>query len=154
MTDKLGAPVSNLRASDFIVTDNGIAQKVGSADWRSSVPPAVGPVAPAAPIENARDEAAAAQEPRTRLIALYLDEYHVNAGEDSERVRQAVTRFIDEQVRPADLLLVMKPLDAITDVRFTRDLDGARKPSPASAAGATTSRRARNSRSSTSAGRR
>ena len=127
MTDKLGAPVSNLRAADFIVTDNGIAQKVGSAEWRSSVPPAVGPVAPAPPIENARDEAAAAQEPRTRLIALYLDEYHVNAGEDSERVRQAVSRFIDEQVRPADLLLVMKPLDAITDVRFSRDLDGARK---------------------------
>ncbi len=84
-------------------------------------------MAPAPPIENARDEAAAVQDSRTRLIALYLDEYHVNAGEDSERVRQAVTRFIDEQVRPADLLLVMKPLDAVTDIRFTRDLDAARK---------------------------
>jgi VWFA-related protein len=126
VTDKLGAPVSNLRASDFIVTDNGIAQKVGGAEWRSSAPPAVGPLAPVTAIENARDEAAAAQETGTRLIAVYLDEYHVNAGEDSDRVRHAVTRFIDEQVRPADLLLVMKPLDAVTDVRFTRDRDAAR----------------------------
>ena len=102
-------------------------QKVESADWRSNTPPAVGPVAPASEIKDAADEERAAQEPGTRLIALYLDEYHVSAGESTERVRAAVSRFIDEQVRQGDLLVVMKPLDHLTDIRFTRDRDEARK---------------------------
>ena len=78
---------------------------------RSNAPPAVGPVAPASEIKDDADEERAAKEPGTRLIALYLDEYHVSAGESTERVRAAVSRFIDEQVRPGDLLVVMKPLD-------------------------------------------
>ena len=53
-------------------------------------------------------------------------QYHVSAGESTERVRAAVSRFIDERVRPGDLLVVMKPLDSVTDIRFTRDRDQAR----------------------------
>jgi VWFA-related protein len=41
-------------------------------------------------------------------------------------VRNAVTRFIDEEVRPGDLLVVTKPLDHLTEIRFTRDRDAAR----------------------------
>ena len=73
------------------------------------------------------DEERAAREPGTRVIGLYLDEFHVSAGENTDRVRRAVSRFIDEQVRPNDLLVVMKPLDHLTDIRFTRDRDEARK---------------------------
>ncbi len=46
---------------------------------------------------------------------------------DTERVRVAVSRFIDEQIRPGDLLVVMKPLDHLTEIRFTRDRDAARQ---------------------------
>ena len=35
-------------------------------------------------------------------------------------------RFIDEALRPSDLLLVMKPLDHLTEIRFTRDRTAAR----------------------------
>ena len=38
-----------------------------------------------------------------------------------------MSHFIDEQVRPSDLLVVMKPLDHLTEIRFTRDRDEARK---------------------------
>ena len=100
VTDKLGAPIANLRPEDFTLLDNGIAQKVDAAEWRSKRRPRVGPVAPASEIKDAADEERAAREPGTRLIALYLDEYHVSAGESTERVRAAVSRFIDEQVRP------------------------------------------------------
>ena len=117
-------------------------------------PPAVGPIAPASEIKDDADERRAARGAGTRLIAMYLDEYHVSAGESTERVRAAVSRFIDEQVRPGDLLAVMKPLDHLTEIRFTRDRDAARgRPSAASTGGATTTRRARRSRSSISADR-
>ena len=127
VTDKHGAPIANLRPGDFAITDNGVAQKVDAADWRSNAPPAVGPIAPPGEINDDADERRAAREAGTRLIALYLDEYHVSAGESTERVRHAVSRFIDEQVRPNDLLAVMKPLDHLSEIRFTRDRDVARQ---------------------------
>ena len=127
VTDKHGAPIANLRPGDFAITDNGVAQKVDAADWRSNAPPAVGPIAPPGETNDDADERRAARESGTRLIALYLDEYHVSAGESTERVRQAVSRFIDEQVRPNDLLAVMKPLDHLSDIRFTRDRGVARQ---------------------------
>jgi VWFA-related protein len=127
VTDKAGAPIGNLRPGDFTVIDNGAVQKVESAEFRSNAPPAVGPVAPPFEITNPTDEERAAKEPGTRVIALYLDEFHVSSGESSERVRQAVARFIETEVRPSDLVIVMKPLDHLSAIRFTRDRDAARK---------------------------
>ena len=127
VTNKQGTPISDLGPGDFAILDNGVAQKVDAAQWRSSAPPAVGPISPADDIANDVDEARAAREDGTRLIGIYLDEYHVSAGEASDRVRHAVSRFIDEQVRAKDLLVVMKPLDHLAAIRFTRDRDEARK---------------------------
>jgi VWFA-related protein len=127
VTDKNGAPISTLGPGDFAILDNGVAQKIESAEWYSSAPPAVGPVAPADDITTDGDEARAAREHGTRLIAIYLDEYHVSAGEASDRVRHAVSRFIDEQVRARDLVAVMKPLDHLSAIRFTRNREEAKK---------------------------
>ena len=127
VTDKQGIPISNLGPGDFTILDNGVAQKVDGAEWRSIAPPAVGPVAPTDDITNEADEARAARDHGTRLIAIYLDEYHVSAGEATDRVRHAALRFIDEQVRPKDLLVVMKPLDHVTAIRFTRNRDEGRR---------------------------
>lgn len=127
VTDKAGAPIASLGPSDFTILDNGVAQKIESAEWRSNVPPAVGPVAPPFEITNADDEERAAREPGTRVIAIYLDEFHVSAGDSTDRVRHALARFLDDEVRPSDLVVVMKPLDHLSAIRFTRDRDAARK---------------------------
>ena len=124
-TDKLGTPITNLRAEDFSVLVDGVAQKLDGVEWRSNAPPAVGPVAPPDEIKDDADEARAARERGTRVVGIYLDEYHVSAGESAERVRHAVSRFIDE-LRPSDLLAVMRPLDHLTEIRFTRDRTAAR----------------------------
>ena len=124
-TDKLGAPITNLRAEDFSVLVDGVAQKLDGVEWRSNAPPAVGPVAPPDEIKDDADEARAARERGTRVVGIYLDEYHVSAGENTERVRGAVSRFVDE-LRPSDLLVVMRPLDHLTSIRFTRDRAAAR----------------------------
>jgi VWFA-related protein len=120
VADQHGRPITDLRSADFAITDNGTAQKIDRAEWKSNAP-SVGPILPATEIKDSEDEERAAREPGTRLIALYLDEYHVSAGENTDRVRVAVSRFIDDQVRPNDLLVVMKPLDHLTEIRFARD---------------------------------
>ncbi len=125
-TDKLGAPITNLRAEDFSVLVDGVAQKLDGVEARSNAPPAVGPMAPPDEIKDDGDEARAAREPGTRVVGIYLDEYHVSAGENTERVRNAVSRFLDDELRPSDLVVVMRPLDHLTNIRFTRDRTAAR----------------------------
>jgi hypothetical protein len=53
-------------------------------------------------------------------FAVFLDEYHVDASATS-RVREAVARFVDQDLAPTDLLVVMKPLDSILTIRLTTD---------------------------------
>src|SRR5262249_19604274 len=55
-----------------------------------------------------------------RRVAVFLDEYHVDASATS-RVREAVARFVDQELAPTDLLVVMKPLDSILTIRLTTD---------------------------------
>src|SRR5262249_21712967 len=75
------------------------------------------------PIENVRFVEPSDESPR--LVAVFMDEYHVSAGA-SGRVRDALTRFIDEQLEPRDLVVVMKPLDSILSIQLTTDRAEAR----------------------------
>src|SRR5262249_29381526 len=61
-----------------------------------------------------------------RLVAIYLDEYHVSAGEATDRVRSALTQFIDQELGPNDLLVVMKPLDSLLTIELRHDRAAAR----------------------------
>lgn len=123
VTDKLGKAILNLRSSDFVVLENGIPQKIANAVLISKK----ASQSSTAASESNADLERGAKEPGTRIIGIYLDEFHVEGGVSSDRVRQALTRFVDEELRPADLVVVMKPLDSVTDIRFTRDREAARK---------------------------
>jgi hypothetical protein len=85
VTDRSDHPISDLKTSDFEISDNGQNRPVDSAT-----------------LESGRDG---------RLIAIFLDDYHVEAA-DSARVRAALTQFVDSGLRPNDLVAVMKPLDS------------------------------------------
>ena len=82
--------------------------------------PASGSTSPS-PVQSADDEQRAAREADTRVFAIYLDEFHVSDGPDSVRVRDEVTRFVDTELRPRDLLFVLKTLDPVSNIRFSRD---------------------------------
>lgn len=125
VTDRKGAPIRNLRADDFEVVENGVVQRIEAVEPRggSSRP---GETAPPFPIASDEDEVRAARQPGTRVIAMLLDEFHVSPGEPTARVRAAMRQFMDELVRPSDLLLVLKPLESVTELRFTRDHQAAR----------------------------
>ncbi len=122
VTDGLGRPIPNLRADDFTVVESGTAQKIDNVVFVSKASFA-GPVAdPGADrSDDAKAEERAAKEPGARVVGIYLDEFHVSSGPPSDRVREAVTRFIDEQLRPGDLAAVLKPMNSLSAIRFTRD---------------------------------
>lgn len=115
----------NLRAADFEVVESGVVQQIEAAELRTASSNRLG--APTTAIASDADEVRAAREPGTRVIALLLDEFHVSRGESTERVRAALRHFMDELVRPTDLLVVLKPLESVTAIRFTRDHQAVRE---------------------------
>jgi VWFA-related protein len=118
VTDPQGRPILNLRPSDFELLENGASRSLTTVELRT---PARPNSAAATPVETEEDQERAARQPGTRVFAFVLDEFHVTPGANAERARSAVSRFIDEQLQPQDLALVMRPLDAVTGIRFTRD---------------------------------
>ena len=123
VTDRHGKPLLNLGPRDFEVVENGVVQTLNAVELRGSAAPDGSALEP---VLTADDERRAARAPGTRVIALLLDEFHVSPGAASDRVRESFMRFVDEQVRPSDLIAVLKPLESVTDIRFTRDRAGAR----------------------------
>jgi len=124
VTDARGRAVTNLKPSDFELLENGTARPLTAVELRT-LPAAPGD---ASAIQTESDETRAARQPGTRVFGFYLDEFHVTDGPDAERVRLAIRQFVDETLRPQDLAFVMRPLDSLNSIRFTRDraaLDGA-----------------------------
>ena len=87
VTDLRGEALAGLRSTDFELLVDGAPQKISSLQFST------------------------AQRPR--VFAMLLDEFHV-AEADSAVVRDSLLRFVDEQLRPADLAVVVKPLDPVT----------------------------------------
>jgi VWFA-related protein len=117
VTDPQGRPILNLRASDFELLENGAPRSLTAAEFRTSARAD----ASAGALVTEADEERAARQPGTRVFAFFVDEFHLTPGVNGERAREAVARFIDEQLQPQDLAIVMRPLDAVTGIRFTRN---------------------------------
>lgn len=95
VTDAHGRPLLDLQAADFVLKSGGAALAISDVMLRRADDPAAG-----------------------RTLALFLDEFHVGAGANTARVREALLRFVDERLRPADRVIVMKPLDSQLAIRF------------------------------------
>lgn len=119
VTDSRQRPVLDLRPSDFELRVDGRVRSPGSVELRT--PPGRGATAPAS-----NESAPSADRPGTRVFAFVLDEFHVSPGVEAERVRQAMSRFIDEHLRPDDVAVILKPLDQVTAIQFTSDRDALR----------------------------
>jgi hypothetical protein len=48
-------------------------------------------------------------------------EFHVSPGASADRARDSVASFLDEKVYERDLAGVIRPLDSVSSIRFTRD---------------------------------
>ena len=122
VTDRDGAPVEGLTADDFIVTENGESQEVAFVEFHRLTSP--GPATSAAPSDSGATipgapEAAPPPPDRTgalarldvryrnrRLIVLYFDLSAMSEG-DALRAFQGAVQFVNDHLRPPDLVAVM-----------------------------------------------
>jgi VWFA-related protein len=118
-TDSRGRSVDTLTQEDFELREDGTPQSIDAVRFVKKANPS-GAVEPGPTIESDSDERAAAAVSNTRLFAFFLDEYHVTAA-SAARARSALLRFIDENIDPSDLIVVMRPLDSLMTIRMTRD---------------------------------
>jgi VWFA-related protein len=124
VADARGRTIDNLKASDFDLREDGAPRTIDAvrfvrADGRAGM-------ADTASIASDADEQREASRPGVRLFAIFLDEYHITPGAPADRAREAVERFIANDVGPQDLLVVMKPLDSLFSIHLTYDRAAAR----------------------------
>ena len=125
VTDARGRSVTDLKPTDFELREGSALLPLESVRVVRVVPGSQ--AEPPARIQSAADERLAAGQEEARLFAIFLDEYHVAGGAETERVRDTLTRFVDRDVSPRDLIVVMKPLDSLLTIRLTRDREAARR---------------------------
>src|SRR2546423_293798 len=116
VTDHNGQPVTDLTADDFEVTEAGRPQKISNLSFikpASAEPPP--PAAPAPAVRPARGVAPVPPPPPVHLrpeqvrrtVALVVDDLGLSF-ESSHYVREALKKFVDEQMQPGDLVAVIR----------------------------------------------
>jgi VWFA-related protein len=115
-----GPSRATLTSADFTVSEGGQPLKVESARLvqpsADTTPlPVIGT---AATEENAAENA-------DRLVAVYVDEYHLSPGADFDAARTALAALLRTQLGPKDLVLVLKPLQSLLALRLTTDRESA-----------------------------
>jgi len=127
VSDKTGNTVGDLQQSDFDVSEDGKPQTIqsfklikldGGTTEAIKEPPRA--------IHSDYDEEEEAGRDDVRLFGIFLDDYHVRRGA-SMGVRDPITRFLQTQIGPSDMIGVMYPLQPTSQVRFTRNHDSVEK---------------------------
>src|SRR5882672_9137281 len=122
VSDNKGQPITDLKQSDFQITEDNKPQAIEQFRLiRVDGNPKPGEPPPSE-IRDRDDEEREAARDDTRVFVIFLDDYHVRLG-SSLAVRQPLTEFIQNQMRPLDLVAVMYPLTPVTDIDFTRNHD-------------------------------
>jgi VWFA-related protein len=126
-TSRDGTAVADLQQQDFEVLEDGKPQKIETfkfVELDGGLMQAAD--APARQIRTDADEQAEASRDDVRLFAFFLDDYHVRR-ESSMASRREISRFIETQLGPTDMVAIMYPLQPVASVRFTRNHEAIRK---------------------------
>ncbi|HJZ79650.1 MAG TPA: VWA domain-containing protein [Pyrinomonadaceae bacterium] len=125
VTDKDGKPVTDLRADEIQILEDGRPQKLTNFSYViadaglpvNSVKPAkpVDKTLPPAPVANLRADQI------KRTIALVVDDLGLSF-ESTAYVRRALKKFVDEQIQPGDLVAIVRTGGGIGALQqFTSD---------------------------------
>ncbi len=121
VSDKNGAAISDLKQTDFEVVEDGKPQTIETFKLikldGGTVPT---PEGPPRQIRTDQDEETEAAKDDVRLFGIFLDDYHTKLG-SSLTVRDPLSRFIETQLGPSDMVGVMRPLQPLDSVRMTRN---------------------------------
>ena len=116
---KTGKPVTDLTPADFEVVEEGERQAIETFRLVDIDVPVVGEMADAAPIRSLDQQEREMQREDVRVIAIFLDDYHVRRGNDMA-IREKLASFV-LQLNSRDLVAVVYPLTPVTDLVFTRN---------------------------------
>jgi VWFA-related protein len=134
--DKNGNPIPGLKASDFVLTEDGVPQKISFVEYQEipalastpQPPPAENPLTPTPPpvtsFQIAPEAPGDTKYHDHRLVTLYFDRSTMGPP-DQLRALDAALSFIDKQMDPSVMMAVMT-YDG-TAVRVLQDFTGDRE---------------------------
>ena len=123
VTDGKGTPATDLKLSDFEVTEDNKPQKVEQFRLiKVDGNPKPGEPPPPADMRDRDQEEREAARADTRLFVIFLDDYHTRLG-SSLAVRQPLIQWVQTALRPLDMVAIMYPLTPVQDIDFTRNHD-------------------------------
>lgn len=111
------APVADLTQADFEVLDNGTPQKI--EQFERVVIRAAGPQEARLEPNTVRESRAILEDSRARVLVIFFDTHHVDLV-SSRRIRKPLTDFLSRVIGTDDLVGMMTPYMAATDVTFGR----------------------------------
>jgi VWFA-related protein len=115
-----GNSVNDLTAADIEVLEDGVPQKV--EDFEHVVVRSATTSATRAEVEGLRGSREAAADPRARVFVIFLDTYHTQL-EGSAMMRKPLVAFLDRVLGPDDLVALMTPEMAGSDIALGRKTD-------------------------------
>jgi VWFA-related protein len=125
VTDKDGRQVTDLQADDFEIMENGRPQTITNFSYVSTAP-ATSPAEMPSPVREAVKgptvlAARLRPEQVRRAIALVVDDLRMSS-EGINVARQALRKYVDEQMQPGDLIAIIRTSAGIGALQqFTND---------------------------------
>ena len=111
-----GSPVKGLTAADFEVLEDGVPQRIENFEF---VQVSAGLAHERVEPNTIAESREAIRNPRARVFVLFLDVPHVTMH-GAWSVREPLIRLIDRILAPEDLVGIMTPKMAATDIVFAR----------------------------------
>ena len=117
---KNGVPVDDLKAEDFEISEDGDPQKVETFELVKIQ--TGGDAATRVEPRTVRESREMVADPRARVFVLFLDTYHVGQG-SAVNVKRPLINMLNRLAGPDDLIALMTPDMAASDITFTRRTD-------------------------------
>ena len=112
-----GQPVEDLKPEEIELREDGVIQTVEAFE-HVVVRPA-GPQETRVEPNTVSESRQMAQDARARVFVIFLDTYHTQL-ENTPRLRLPLTRLLDRMLGPDDLVALMTPEMAASDITFAR----------------------------------
>jgi VWFA-related protein len=121
VTGRNDEPVTDLQASDFVVTEDEIPQTVETVQFIRLDGQRKVDNGESLEIRGTSQALVEAAKDDVRLFAIFLDDYHIDRHPTiTIPLRRALESFV-EQLQPTDLVVLMDPLTTLDSLRYTRD---------------------------------
>ena len=123
VTDSKGKPVTDLKADDFEVLQDGAVQKITNFSYvNEGVKAATPPPAPRKSVPDAAPPPVALKANQVkRVIALVVDDLGLSPSSIAQ-VRSALKKFVDHEIQPGDVVAVIRTGGGIGALQqFTTD---------------------------------